>query len=268
MQKEELKKFENLMKQSLNFKIDSKKRADSFSKLFEEYIKIDKKGTKWNEFRIKLRKKFANKLTPNQKREYALTKNQLKNSYFEIQKNIPKSQKSFFPVELFYEISYSIIKKISKKGDKILDIGYGDFPILVNLLNQKGYDAYGIEPFAKKFDKKKTFKCKIKNLPKKLEKLKFNIILANMVYSVNYTSHFSKNFKWEIEHKRDVLKKFFELLKSKGFLILVDDLGTIFSKDDLKKYFQILIFEKDVEVINFDTNKVEGVGRITILRKK
>jgi hypothetical protein len=268
MQKEELKKFENLMKKALDFKINNKQRADSFNKLFDEYIKIDKEGAKWNEFRIKLRKKFVNKLTPNQKKEYALARNQLKKSYFEIQNNIPKSQKSFFPVELFYEISYSIIKKISKKEDKILDIGYGDFPILVNLLNKKGYDAYGIEPFAKNYDKEKTFKCKIKNLPKNLEKLKFKVILANMVYSVNYTSHFSKNFKWELEHRREILKNFFELLDDKGFFILVDDIGTIFSKSDLAKYFQILIFEKDVEVINFDTNKIEDFGKITILRKR
>lgn len=268
MQKKELKKFENLMKKSLNFKINAKQRADSFNKLFDEYIKIDKERTKWNEFRIKLRKKFANKLTPNQKKEYALTRNQLRKSYFEIQKNIPKSQKSFFPVELFYEISNSIIPKISSKEEKILDIGYGDFPILVNLLNKKGYDAYGIEPFAKDFDKEKTYKCKIKNFPKKLEKLKFNVVLANMVYSVNYTSHFSKNFKWELEHKQEILKKFFKLLEEKGFLILLDDIGTIFSKSDLAKYFQILLFEKDIEVINFDTNKVEDFGKITLLRKR
>ncbi len=116
MQKKEIKKFENLMKKSLNFKINAQKRADSFNKLFEEYIKIDKKGVKWNEFRIRLGKKFANKLTPKQRKEYALTRNQLRKSYFEIQNNIPKSQKSFFPVELFYEISFSIIQKISKGG--------------------------------------------------------------------------------------------------------------------------------------------------------
>ncbi len=268
MKKEEIKKFENLMKKSLDFRINSKKRADSFNKLFEEYIKIDKEGTKWNKFRIKLRKKFANKLTAKQGKEYALTRNQLRKSYFEIKDNILKSQKSFFPVELFYEISFSIIKKIIKKGDKILDIGYGDFPILINLLNKKGYKTYGIEPFAKKFDKEKTFKCKIKNMPKKLEKLKFNVILANMVYSINYTSHFSENFKWELENKKEILKKFFELLECKGFLILVDDIGTIFSKSDLEKYFQILLFEKDIEIINFDTNKIEDFGRVTILRKK
>lgn len=161
-----------------------------------------------------------------------------------------------------------MIQKISKKRSRILDIGYGDFPILVNLLNKKGYEAYGVEPFAKKFDNKKTFKCKIKNLPKKLEKLKFNIVLANMVYSVNYTSHFSKNFKGELENKREIIQKFFGLLEHMGFLILIDDIGTIFSNSDLERYFQILLFEKDIEIINFDTNKVEDFGKITLLRKK
>jgi HJR/Mrr/RecB family endonuclease len=135
-------------------------------------------------------------------------------------------------------------------------------------LNQKAYEAYGIEPFAKEFDSWKTFRCKIKNLPKKLEKLKFNIILANMVYSINYTSHFSKNFKWELKYKKKILNKLFGLLNDKGFLILLDDIGTIFSKSDLNKHFQILFFEKDIEVINFDTNNIEDFGKITILRKR
>lgn len=256
------------MEKALDFKLNSKKRANIFNKLVEEYIKTDKEGINWNKFRINLRKKFANKLTSNQKKEYNLSRNKIKKSYFEIQKNIPKSQKSIFPVELFYEISYSIIEKVSKKNDEILDIGYGDFPILVDLLNKKGYSAYGIEPFTKYFDKEKTFKCTLKNIPKKLDILKFNLILANMVYSINYTSYCSKSFKWELEHKKEIIKKFYELLESKGILILIDDIGTIFSKTELCKYFQILLFEKDIEVINFDTNKIEDFVKITILKKK
>ena len=50
--------------------------------------------------------------------------------------------------------------------------------------------------------------------------------------------------------------------------ILVDDIGTIFSKSDLEKYFQILLFEKDIEVINFDTNKIEDFVKVTLLRKR
>ena len=268
MQKDKVKKLETLMKKSLDINYHPKKRADLFNELFNEYIVIDKKCDKWNEFRIKLRKKLANPLTNYQRKEYGITRNDLKNSYFEIKNNISKSQKSSFPVEIFYEISFATIKKISLKQDKILDIGYGDFPILITLLNNKGYDAYGIEPFPKQFDGQKTFKCKINNIPKKLEKLRFNIILANMVYSVNYTSHFPKKFKWELGNKNKIIKKLFKLLEDNGFLILIDDIGTIFAKKDIKKYFQIIHFEKDIEVINFDTNKIEDFGRITILKKK
>ena len=267
MQKED-KKFEGLMKESMNFGNSPRKRADSFNKVYNEYIKIDKEGKKWNEFRVKLRKKFANKLTQNQRKEYALTRNKLKKSYFEIKRSVHKSRKSMFPVELSYEASFSVIRKVLKKGDKALDIGYGDFPIFVDLLNKKGYRAYGIEPFAKQFDEEKTFKCKIENLPRKLEELKFNLILANMVYSVNYTSYFSKKFKWESKHKKELITKFFELLEHKGFLILIDDVGSIFSKRDLEKHFQIFLFEKDTEVINFDTNKIEDFVRITLLQRK
>jgi hypothetical protein len=89
-----------------------------------------------------------------------------------------------------------------------------------------------------------------------------------MVYSINYTSHFSKNFKWELKYKKKILNKLFGLLNDKGFLILLDDIGTIFSKSDLNKHFQILFFEKDIEVINFDTNNIEDFGKITILRKR
>ena len=268
MLKRELARFKKLMKESLNPKNSSNKRADSFNNLFSEYTNIDPKCIKWGEFRIKLRRHFANKLTQNQKKKYALARSNLKKSYFEIKDSIPKSQKSFFPVELFYEVSFSIIQKISKKGDLILDIGYGDFPLLTNLLNRKGYEAYGIDPFPKQFDKDKTFKCKINNLPRKIRDLRYNLILVNMVYSVNYTSHYSKYFKWELKHKAELIKKLHRLLEKKGFLILIDDIGTIFPKRDLEKYFRILLFEKDIEVINFDTNKVEDFGKITLLQKK
>ena len=33
---------------------------------------------------------------------------------------------------------------------------------IAKALRKKGYETYGIEPFAKQFDNEKTFKCKIK----------------------------------------------------------------------------------------------------------
>lgn len=259
--------FEYLMKESLNLKNDTQKRAELFNDIYESYIKIDEEGKNWDAFRIKLRKKYANKLTQNQKKKYSLKRVDLKKSFYEIKKYIPKSQKSFFPPELFYEISFILLQKVSKRKDKILDIGYGEFPTLINLLNKKGYDAYGLEPYAKQFDRERTFRCKIKDIPKKLEKMRFKVILANMVYSACYTTHYSDNFSWELENREKIIKKFNSLLEKNGFLILIDDMGSIFSKEYLKKYFKVLLFEKDIGVINFDSNKVEDFVRITLLQK-
>ncbi len=265
MQKDEAQKLEELMKQSLDSKNSPNKRVYFFHKLYNKYIDIGKKDENWDVVRIRLREKFANKLSTSQRKKYSITKMDLKKSYYELQKNI---QKNNYPVELFYEISLALIQKICKKGERILDIGYGYYPILVNLLNKKGYNAIGIDPFAKQFDNEKTFKCTIKNLPKDLEKKEFNIILANMVYSINYTSHFSKKFNYELANRKRLLKKLSELLDKKGFLILVDDIGTIFSKRDLKQHFKILLFEKDLEIFNFSKNKAYDFAKVTLLQKK
>ena len=259
--------FEALMQKALNPENPSKAREKYFDMLYKLYIKSNKNENNWSTFRIKLREKFANKLDENQKIKYGLTRKSLSKSYFEL-KNLSKVKRGYFPIELFYATSLSLINKILKKNAKILEIGYGDFPTFIKLLNKKGYDSYGIDPFAKEFDKIRTFKCKVKNLPKEITNLKFGCILANMVYSVNYANYFSKNFKWELENKQEMLKNFSKLLEDKGFLILIDDIGSIFTKEDLKKYFKLILFEKDIEITNFDKNKFEDFVKITLLQKK
>lgn len=253
------------MKKALSAGYSPKERASTFNNLYYNYKKEHGSDKNWNEFNLSLRKKCANKLTEKQKQEFGLNKNEVRLSYFELKKSIPKQNKSFFPVEVFYENSYPLIRGILSKG-AILEIGFGDYPTLVNLLNKKGYSAFGIEPSPKIFDKTKTFKASMKNFPKELEQ-KYDLILANMVYSINYTHFFAKNFRWELRNKGVLIKKIASLLKPKGHLILVDDLGTIFSKKELKKYFKIILFEKDVPAIDFNKNKIVGFGRITLIRK-
>ncbi|MCG2719654.1 MAG: class I SAM-dependent methyltransferase, partial [Nanoarchaeota archaeon] len=124
-----------------------------------------------------------------------------------------------------------------------------------NLLNKKRFTAFGIEPYPKEFDNIKSFKGTLNKFPKKLEQ-KYNIILANIVYSINYSHSFPKKFKWELKNKRKLIKKLRFLIKPKGYLILIDDLGTIFLKKELKKYFKILLFEKDCH------------SKITLLQKR
>ena len=256
-----------LMKRALNLNITPKKRFEAFNKIYSDYVKEKGSDKNWDEFRINLRKACANNLTENQKKKFGLRKKDVRKSYFELKQNIPKKNKSFFPVEIFYENSFSLINKIVRGNKKILEIGFGDYPILINLLNKKRFSAFGIEPFPKAFDKVRTFKANMKNFPKKLDQ-KYDIILANMVYSINYMCHFPKKFQWELKNRKGLIKKISSLLDSEGYLILVDDIGTIFSKKDLKKYFKIILFEKDIPAINFEKNKVEGYGRITLLKKK
>jgi len=243
------------MKKALSSKYSSKERAEAFDKIYYDYVGVKGDDNGWDKFREKLRKKFSNTLSQKQKIKLGLTKKETDNSLNELKKFISSKQKSSYPVELFYKTSWALIKKLINKENKVLDIGFGDYPTFIEFLNKKNYLAYGIEPFPKKFDNKISFKGKIKDLPKKL-KQKYDLILINMVYTINFTHHFPKKFKWELKNKEKIIKKLSSLLNEKGYLILIDDIGTIFSKKDLEKNFRAIIFEKDNE------------GRITLLRKK
>lgn len=250
----DIKAYEKLMKEALNPKNLPKKRARSFSQLYSNYVKEKGNDKGWDKFRSKLKKRFVNGLTEIQKKRFGLSRKEIKNASLEIKNKTP-TKKNFFPVHSFYKTSFALINKLGKKGDKILDIGYGDYPLIVDLLNKKGFLALGIEPYPKAFDKIKSFKGTLKKLPKKLEQ-KYDVILANMVYSINYSQYFHKKFKWELKNKKSLIKKLSSLIKPKGYLILIDDLGTIFSKQDIEKYFKILLFEKDCH------------GKLTLLQRK
>lgn len=255
------------MKEALSKNNSFIERGRNFLRTYEEYVKINSSDSGWNGFYIKLRKKFINKLTLRQKREYSLDRKSLRNSYYKLKNNI-KNRRNKYPTELFYETSLSVVNKILNRGDSFLEIGFGDYPILVDILDKEGMLAFGIEPFPRIFDKSKTFKGTLKHIPKEIEKNKFDVILANMVYSASYVSYFSDNFKWETKNKHKLLSRIWGLLKRNGYFILIDDIGTIFNEKELRKYFKINIFEKDTEVINFDKGRLQDFERITILRKK
>jgi hypothetical protein len=248
-------KPEILMKKALNSKYSPKERSEAFDKIYYDYIKINGNDKCWDKFGEKLREKFSNFLTEKQKVKFGLTKKEKDIASNELQKFISTKKKSNYPVDIFYKTSWALIKKINSKNTKILDVGYGDYPTFIKFLNHKGYNSYGIEPYPKEFDNKNSFKGTIKEFPKKLNQ-KYNLILINMVYTINYTHHFPKKFKWELKNKEKLLKKLNSLLNEKGYIILIDDIGTIFSREILDKHFQVILFEKDDE------------GRITLLRKK
>ncbi len=255
----------HLMKNALDSKLSTEKRAKLFDRIYEEYVRENGNDNGWDNYRTKLRGAYSNKLSKKQEVKFGINRESIRRAYAELQKNIKK--RNHFPVELFYENSFSIIKKIIKKGDKFLEIGYGDCPLLINLLNKRGYSAYGMEPFPKEFDDNRTFRATMKNIPDRLID-KYDLILINMVYSVNYTQQLKKNFKWELRNKSKLISRISKLLNKQGYLILIDDIGTIFDEKDLKKYFQIILFEKDIPVINFMTNKTDDFGKLTLLRRK
>lgn len=248
-------KPEILMKKVLNPRYSPEERAMAFDKLYYDYIKAKGNDKGWDKFREKLREEFSNFLTKKQKLKFGLTKEEKDIASKELKKFVSTLKKSGYPVEIFYKTSWALIKKIASKNAKILDIGYGDYPTFIKFLNSKGYNVYGIEPYPKEFDSKKSFRGTIKDFPKKLSK-KYDLILINMVYTINYTHHFPKKFRWELKNKNKLIGKLHSLLNEKGYLILIDDIGTIFSKEDLRKYFRIILFEKDNE------------GRITLLKRK
>jgi hypothetical protein len=248
-------KPETLMKKALNPKYSSRERAMAFDKLYYDYIKVNGNDKGWDKFREKLREEFSNLLTEKQKLKFGLTKKEKELASIELKKFVSTEKKSGYPVEIFYKTSWALIKKIASKNAKILDVGYGDYPTFIKFLKSKEYNSYGIEPFPKEFDNKHSFKGTIKEFPKKLNQ-KYDLILINMVYTINYTHHFPKKFKWELKNKEKLLKKLNSILDKNGYLILIDDIGTIFSKRNLKRNFRIILFEKDNE------------GRITLLRKK
>ena len=248
-------KPETLMKKALNPKYSSKERFKSFSKIYSDYVDKNGDDNEWDKFRERLRKRFSNFLTKKQKQKFGLTKKEKNVALKELKLFVSTKKKSKYPVEIFYKTSWALIKKLTDKKENILDIGYGNYPTFINFLNCKGYTAYGIEPSPKKYDDKKSFKGTIKDFPSELDK-KYDLILINMVYTINYTHYFPDNFEWELKHKNKLIRKLSLLLKKDGYLILIDDIGTIFSKKNLGKYFKIIIFEKDDE------------GKITILKKK
>lgn len=248
-------KPETLMKKALNSKYSPKERAEAFDKLYYDYIRRNGNDKGWDKFRKGLRKKFSDFLNQKQKAKFGLTEREINIGSKELKKFVLDRPVSNYPVGIFYRTSWALIKKLLNKGGKILDIGFGDYPTFIEFLNLNGYSAYGIEPFPKKFDNKKSFQGTIKDFNQKL-KQKYDLILINMVYTINYTYRFPKKFTWELKNRKILISKLSSLLNEKGYLVLIDDIGTIFLKKDLRKYFKIILFEKDND------------GRITLLKKR
>lgn len=264
--------IESFMEKALNPSLENEERYENYEKMYSQYKENNEGDEGWIEARTELRKKFSNPPTNQQKNKYGLKKKDIKKSFFEIKKNIPEKYKEekdeySLPAEIFYQNTYSVLKNITAEGEEIMEIGCGKQPKFINLLNKNNFPTVGIDPVLENSEHPKAFKTTMKNLPKTLKSQEYKLILANMVYSINYTYEFLEKFSWELNHEKKLLKKISSLLKPKGHLILIDDIGTIFKKKNLEKHFKIELFEKDVPCIDFKENKIKTYQRITLLEK-
>jgi hypothetical protein len=256
---------EQLMKKALNDRFSSKERANAFDSIYNNYLKMNKNDFNWDKERIALRKKFAQGLNNNEKKKFGLIDSKIRKAFFKLLKN--KQKGNSYPTEFFYQISYPIIHSLLNKKDSILEIGYGEFPALQRILEKDNINYFGIEPYPKKINNKKLFKGNLSKLPRKLNQ-RYNLVLANMVYTINYTNSYPRYFDWELKNKNKLLKTIHNLIKPTGYFISIDDIGTIFSKKELEKYFSILIFEKDIEIRDFNNKgAIVDFGRVTILQR-
>ncbi len=265
-----LNNLNRLMKEVLNKEISSKKRAEVFNKMYYRYIKEDSSGEGWMKTYDFIRSKNISKLNEKKQKEYGLKNNDLIKSQKYLKEESRKikklDNKERFVVS--YTTAYSIIKKIIKPKDKILEIGYGDYPFLIEILNSKGYNTFGLEPETKIWDNKITFKSKFQDINKKLIK-EYDIILANLVFCANFMNSFGKRYSWELKNKEKIIKLLTSLLKKKGYLILHDDIGSIFTEKELKKYFKIIFFEKDINYLgDKEKSGANSYSKFSLLIKK
>lgn len=232
--------FDRLMKFALDSSKASRLREKSLLKVYYLYEKEHGSDKGWMKFYEFLRKKHSRKLSNEMLKKYGLVEKDLKKAASKLKKLIG----SHGPLT-YYSSIYALIYKLSKKGDLLFEIGYGDKPLFINKLNKEGYKCYGIEPKPKQLDNKFSFKAKIQNLPKEVKK-EYDIVFANLVFCASYMNYFKGIFVWERKNKLKLLLILANLIKSKGYLILNDDIGSFFMKKQLQRYFNVLIHEKDI----------------------
>jgi len=82
-------------------------------------------------------------------------------------------------------------------------------------------------------------------------------------------NYFKEKFKWERKNKNKILNILESLVKPKGYLILKDDIGSIFTKKEFSKKFRVIFFEKDVPLLEFTPKLLNhGYFKLTLLQKR
>lgn len=136
----------------------------------------------------------------------------------------------------YYSPTFAALKQllINLKNKKVLEVGYR-MPMFVDYLTNKGVKAEGIdiEPY---FTNEYSKKISIEKPTQKFLKNKYDAIIARITLSRLYDELYQlKTGKLRFKNKKKILKNLYRLLKSKGYLILQDDRGTIFTESQFAK---------------------------------
>lgn len=119
-----------LMKKTLDKKSPSLERERAFSQMYKAYIKEYPTGSGWMSVYKEIREKYADQFTPLQLRKFGIAIAEIKKSYMYLQREggqlLDSTNLDRFLIG--YSPTYSLIKKLSKGGEKILEIGYGEYP--------------------------------------------------------------------------------------------------------------------------------------------
>jgi len=136
----------------------------------------------------------------------------------------------------YYSPTFAALKQllINLKNKKVLEVGYR-MPMFMDYLISKGVKAEGIdvEPY---FTNEYSKKMSIENPAQKFLKNKYDAIIARITLSRLYDERYQlKTGKLRFKNKKKILKNLHKLLKPKGYLILQDDRGTIFTESQFAK---------------------------------
>lgn len=240
-----------------------------FDIMFNYAWKKTKSFKAWHFILHEITKRKIKLASKQQKVLYNLSEESIKKSFIQLY-NYALSIKGLSNKKRYcsgYSSAYNAIKKIARKEDKILEIGFGKYPFLINLLNKQGYSCVGIEPEFKIPDNITTFRAYFPNIPNKINK-KFNIILAVLVFPKRYENNkFHEKLLKNKKEREKIINALYKKLDKKGYLLL---LGCMFSKEELEKAgFKMKLYNAPIEIKDYINNNPKWLAfwEITLAQK-
>lgn len=187
-----------------------------------------------------------------------------KKLYQESKRELEKSSEF---LSYYYSPTLTVLEQFLKdlKNKNILEIGYRDGKFL-DYLKKKGANTHGIDIKPEKTNKN-LLKMSVTNVNQVFlnkNNNKFDAIIERITLSKLYNrNYFLKTGKQRFKDKNKILSNLYKLLKPKGILVLQDDRGTIFIKQQFKKigFKQILKETK----IKFKDKKGKNLGWNTLI---